>query len=187
MKPDSWAAGAKASATALHNRATQIREPGVYIGFLEWIIWGLANKMTVLMLFGDAIQDIIGMFAPLAVPDDLRVGWAQALVAVVRCTPGGEVQAASGLHPLVNHFMIGSMVRLRPMKEPPPASAITETTCAKQAARRAGWRLLDTVTQGDCGIDTMAHFMKRPRTAETWLAIRHELADYLEARAQDPM
>ena len=118
MKPDSWAAGAKASATALHNRTTQIREPGVYIGFLEWIIWGLANKMTVLMLFGDAIQDIIGMFAPLAVPDDLRVGWAQALVAVVRCTPGGEVQAASGLHPLVNHFMIGSTVRLRPLKEP---------------------------------------------------------------------
>ena len=64
MKPDSWAAGATASATALHNRATQIREPGVYIGFLEWIIWGLANKMTVLMLFGDAIQDIIDMFAP---------------------------------------------------------------------------------------------------------------------------
>ena len=119
MKPDSWAAGAKASATALHNRATQIREPGVYIGFLEWIIWGLANKMTVLMLFGDAIQDIIDMFAPLAVPDDLRVCWAQALVAVVRCTIGGEVQAASGLHPQVNHFMIGSVVRPRNMNEPP--------------------------------------------------------------------
>ena len=119
MEPDSWAAGAKASATALHNRAAQIREPGVYIGFLEWVIWGLANQMTVLMLFGDAIQDIIDMFAPLAVSDDLRVSWAQARVAVVRCTPGGEVQAASGLHPLVNHFMIGSAVRLWRMDEGP--------------------------------------------------------------------
>ena len=64
MEPDAWAAGAKASATALHNRTTQIRKPGVYIRFLEWIIWGLANKMTVQMLFGDAIQDIIDMFAP---------------------------------------------------------------------------------------------------------------------------
>ena len=33
----------------------------------------------------------------------------------------------------------------------------------------------------------MAHFMNRPRTVETWLAIRRELADYLEAHVQDPM
>ena len=47
--------------------------------------------------------------------------------------------------------------------------------------------LLQTVEQGDCGLDAMAFWDGSERTDKTWKALRLELAGALEAFAYDPV
>ena len=46
--------------------------------------------------------------------------------------------------------------------------------------------LLQTVEQGDCGLDAMPFWDGSERTDKTWKALRLELAGALEAFAYDP-
>ena len=45
-------------------RVAEVRKPGSYLGFLEWVGWGLASKRRILMLFGDEVWDLLQVFAP---------------------------------------------------------------------------------------------------------------------------
>ena len=93
----------------------------------------------------------------------------------------GLAALAASDYPLrLNHWVIGddkTRARLGP------------GAWAKSAhfqADRAGWRLRSTAAQGDCGIDAMAYWENRPRTADSWLEIRQEIAGAMITLAKDP-
>jgi len=82
----------------------------------------------------------------------------------------------------INHFVIG----LRDAD----AAAVTPGTdvpaLATEVAALAGWRLEVTAAQGDCCVDCMAYWAGRPRTLETYSAIRVHLAEFAASVADDP-
>ena len=183
-----WGDGEKASADALRVRSAAIRLEGVYLGFLEWVAWGLLFKKNVVLVFGDYLMDVLTVFAPLQVPDEIRVTWDTCRIGVVRCTGSpDEWRSAVGNEPEVNHFVIGELVSTSASAfSGDCASSGRVPLCAKAAALRLGVMLKPTVAQGDCGPDTMSYFLGRPRTMASWLTIRGEIADFIAKHADDP-
>ena len=44
---------------ALRERIAEVRKPGRYLGFLEWVAWAYTQRWRVLMLYGSAVWDIV--------------------------------------------------------------------------------------------------------------------------------
>ena len=183
-----WADGEKASAEALRARSAAIRHEGVYLGFLEWVAWGLLFEKNVVLVFGDCLMDVLTVFAPSQVPDEVWITWDTCRIVVVRCTVSpGEWQSAVGMMPEVNHFVIGELVSTSASAvSGDGASSGRPPLCVKAAALRLGVMLKPTVAQGDCGPDAMCYFLGRPRTMASWLTIRQEIADFNTQHADDP-
>ena len=75
----------------LRARGEEVRRPGVYIGFLEWIAWGFIEHRRVLMLFGSEVVDVSAVFAP-GLPDPGSSSTCH--VAAVQRTEDGSLHSA---------------------------------------------------------------------------------------------
>lgn len=93
---------------------------------------------------------------------------------------GLAVLAASDYSLRLNHWVLGdNQTRAR----------LGQGVWAKSAhfqADKAGWRLKATVAQGDSGIDSMAYWENRPRTADTWHDIHQEVSGAMNSLSKLP-
>ena len=163
---------------SLRGRARKIREPGAYIGFLEFVVWGLAHNVRVVTLFGDEEKDLLEMFAPGVPPENPNLPMGEMLVCAVEISMG-QWLAARGGTPFINHYVIGRRTKTighRAVSGEVPSNA-------KAAAMRAGWSLHETVAQGDCGIDCMAAYMGMARDDISFQQIREGIALEMESKA----
>ena len=48
----------------LSARSAQVRGDGVYLGLLEWVVFSVLERMTVLILFGEYVLNVGQVFAP---------------------------------------------------------------------------------------------------------------------------
>lgn len=177
-------------ADAIRERAGEVEELGAYIGFYEWCAFAVKYSMRVEMLFGTSIVDVAAVFAPEMPFEHAHT----ARVCAVRCGDGGRLLSATpeeqGALPRTNHFVIGVPAKgcagadAAAGAEATPAS-VPLPACARAQAMAVHWVLLPTAAQGDCGIDTMTHFLHRPRSPEGWAAVRHELADFMREHADE--
>ena len=53
---------------ALRERIAEVRKPGRYLGFLEWVAWAVDRKRRVLMLYGSEVLDIVSRVSVCADP-----------------------------------------------------------------------------------------------------------------------
>ena len=55
-------------AEALLKRSRDVRQPGVHLGMLEWLMWGVLRRRRVHILYGDNVNDIMTLceVAPMA-------------------------------------------------------------------------------------------------------------------------
>ena len=141
---------------ALSERIAEVRTPGQYLGFLEWVAWAVARKRRVYMRYGGQVWDIVSLFAPALQPIAYE---GECRVAAARVQTFGEPLAA-GPDVVPNHFLIG--VASGSVRD--EASRVHPCTSARGAALRAGWLLKGTVAQGDCGVDVMAYHLGLERT-----------------------
>ena len=170
---------ARAMEAAMIDRYHIVGKSGAYIGLLEWVLWGVLRERRVLMLFGSEVVDIFDLFAPGKAPTSAK---QPCRVAAVRGTgePGmwlsaawaGSSQGQVASQPRVSHYVIG--VASEPSADAAACVGLAPRPggCARAAALRAGWRLVRTAEQGDCGIDAMAYFDGLPRNATSWQALR---------------
>ena len=87
----------------------------------------------------------------------------------------------------MNHFVIGVQSTKRQLDGTPlPRPSGVFTKCAKNAVRREGWLLTDTVTDGNCGPDTMAYYEGLERTQASYCLVRSRIADFMTAKAACP-
>ena len=83
--------------------------------------------------------------------------------------------------PTINHFVIAIPVPGMDWAPPMPTFRATARGLnARAAALQAGYALLDTVANGDCGLDTMLYFLGRDRSTANMKALRRSLADGIE-------
>lgn len=169
----------------LRNRATEVRHPGVYLGFLEWVAFAHLYNRRVLMLFGTSIVDVMAVFAPGMDYAKPAQPVSDAHVACVKIGLNGALLAAHG-HPQVNHFVIGIP---GPRFEYIAAGANTNpgdvALCAHEAAKCAGWSLKATIAQGDCGVDAMCWCLGYLQDHEARAAMRKRIASFLTEVAND--
>ena len=180
-------------AEAIRVRAGEIEEMGAYIGFYEWTVFGVCFGMRVEMLFGSHIVDVTGVFAPGVAFQPAGV----ARVCAVRVGSGGRLLSARpsalGHIPRVNHFVIGmraaaedgARVPDMPPVEEEGAASVPRAATARADALLVHWALLPTAAQGDCGIDTMTHFLRRDREPSSWAVLRKELAAFMRQHADE--
>jgi hypothetical protein len=160
----------------IRTRAKQILTPATWIGFFEWVVWSAIHNVRVLLLFGSHVNDIRRIFAP-HLPAETE-GTCRA--CVVRNNGGrwlSSVAKSGAILPEANHFVIAKAI---PNDSQTPAVRMTESSCARRAARQAGWILAETNATGDCGIDVMSHHLGYPRTPAIWASIRGEISDAME-------
>ena len=171
---------------AILARADQVRKPGVYLGFFEWVVWGKIRGVAVQMLFGSDIKDIGATFAP-------AVSWVgvdeddplQAhTVAAVKLSEDKWLvpESRSGSDWDVNHFVIGIECDKAEGCNPSLGDR-----CAIRAAGEAGWALEPTDATGDCAVDCMAYFAGLHRNPESFGLIRVEIAGYMQTIADRPV
>ena len=177
-------------AASIHARALEVEEPCEWLGFFEWICWSVLRRVRVLMLFASHVVDLRARFAPglAALPDDAVVH----RVAAVRVVEGGawhSAEAAAGCPVDVNHFVIGVPIAGAAACAVHAEMPIVpnEALDASLAAAKAGWGLKATVCQGDCGVDVMAYHDGAERCADSWKAIRRELATFMRDIAAIPV
>lgn len=165
----------EAMARSIRKRAREIAMPGRYVGWFEWLMWAHIHAYRpVVLLASNEIElwDVFG--AGLPKPALMK----EVFVAGV-FTRGLATMAATHFPLRMNHWMIGDKSRKAKIGARPWAKS------AHVQADKAGWRLLETAAQGDCGIDAMAFWENRTRTEATWCEIRQELAAAMMSVSND--
>ena len=167
-------------AESIERRSREVRCPGEWMFFFEWAVWASKENVSVHLLFGSSIVDVLGVFAP-----KLRSAFVREThrVAAVRIDAEGTLLSATrqnGHRPDVNHFVIGCPIMGR--QEPEAIDDVPnvlrpQASCARLVARSIGWILKCTAAQGDCAVDCMVYHRGEERNAKSWAKIRQELAD----------
>ena len=169
-------------------RSQEIRSGGVYLGHLEWVAWAFLNDRRVKVCLGRevmAMYEWVTSFLGYAFMDPPK---RDVHIACVKIDDdSGQWLAVNGHGESSNHFVIARRRRLEPIEVLPEPLWTPPGGSAKEAARKAGFMLMDTVAQGDCALDCMAHHGGVSREKRSWLAIRTALADFLKFNAGDPL
>jgi hypothetical protein len=155
-------------------RASEIREDGEHIGLFEFLLWSTLRQRPVKLLFGSNLVDlteVVGSPHPHIFLED------PMYVCGVRLSESGRWLSAAGAAVRINHYLIALPL------DAPDATASGKNAVAM--ARRAGFSLKATEAQGNCGIDCMSEAERVVRSLATWMELRGELADLLEASVGD--
>jgi hypothetical protein len=159
----------------IRERAENIRLLHSYIGFFEFMVWAHIRERMATIIFGNNLVWLGELFGtPLA---QVALENPCHVVAVVM-TAKGELLAAQGDLPNINHFVIAV----------PIAGATAQKSTSRMAvvaARKAGFAVKLTDATGDCGIDCMTFFDGSARTAASFSNLREELADFMVNHAED--
>ena len=187
---------AKDLAAQIRARAAIVKDNGEYIGLFELVVYAALRLRPVYACFGSGVVNILNLFAPwlLATINSLPPSGSDVRMPArfVGCVAGagGKLISTTTTHgyPVMNHWVIGVPIENAVVDvvggSALPAKPIQD---ANLAANFIGWLLRLTVTDGNCGIDTMAYFDGSPRTQESWDALRRELYAKMCAVADDPL
>ena len=172
----------------LVQRSKEIRQDGVYLGHLEWVVWSFLQEKRVKLCLGNELMDMYDWVCGYLGHPYMEAPERQVYIACVKIDgDSGQWLAVNGHAENSNHYVLAKARRLTPLGGLPEPLWTPPGGCAKEAARKAGCMLLATVAQGDCAPDCMAHYMGLSRDQKSWRAIRHALADFLQHHSQSPL
>ena len=185
-------------ATSIRGRADTVVNMGQWLGVFDWVVWAASRLVALQFLFGDTLIDVGAVFAPKLVPH--VSGGAPASICTAICcmsTARGLLPAATSddLFPRMNHYVLAI-----PLPSRAPSSPVADSTWRASAGptgsasaahslravcQRAGYAVIETVTDGNCGPHTMAKFERRDETPLVFRLIRKELAAYMREHAEN--
>ena len=162
--------------------ARSIRTARSYVGYAAFVCFALCKHLLVHMWEGSVRVNLIQVYAPWAL-DDITA--EPACDGICCCsTPavaGGAARwrPVSEKHPLneVKHYVAGVGMG---------QSVTHDTTTLEGFYNAIGIALLGTVTDGDCGIDTMCIMAGLQQTAAQRLELREDIYQYIIQRVEEP-
>ena len=132
-----------------------------WIGFYEWLIWSSLRQRTVHLVLNDNVVNINAVFGPLVSPF-LATCSDPAYVAGVQMVAGGHLQSSGCVNgrPVINHFVVAIPLSAGDRHTFETQEVLGSGTSwngqsAFASARRAGFGLLCTVADGNCGTESM--------------------------------
>ena len=85
----------------------------------------------------------------------------------------------------VNHFVL--LMQIMEVDEAMPCNEFLDGDDLTTWSENNGFMVIETVCQGDCGLDTMAAYLGMPRRPASWLALRRELQEYVNRVCANPL
>ena len=148
----------------IKSRAAQVAEPAEWIGFFEWFVIARLYKVRILLVFGNNVFDVHGVFGQGFPAYEPTATWY-----VVAVKLDGTATPKSGVKPDscqldVNHFMIGVPILNGCSGTPHLAIDLekdisykgSKRQSANAACQELNLSVRDTQAYDECGIDTVA-------------------------------
>ena len=163
----------------------EIGKPRAYVGYSAFLLMGLLKKRQPSIWEGAACIDVLEVFAPWAKETCTTILYTTGIACcLVSAGASVEFVPVSEEHPLTRtgHFVGGCPLSL-------PESAVADEEQhlrvfeAYYAAR--GIAIMNTICDGDCGLDCMNMMLGLPSTVASRNALRTEISDYLMARINE--
>ncbi len=158
-----------AMAQCIITNAERTSRLGQYIGMFEWSLFSFFYSVDVVMHFGREAWNVLERYVPgLATAHRRRVPREADACHVLWCKlspEGGLVMPAPapgaelGIDPELRHF-----VALLPLHMA-PAACDSDPSDVHVAAALRGFCVIETAADGNCGLDCMALYLSRERTA----------------------
>ena len=168
-------------AQCMFNTARRVATLGQYIGAWEWALFSWIHGVRVFIHTRYTITDPFKDLMP-SLDSELEARIQQGTnhdpfhVAWCRSTSDGMPAAKSGaglqLDPTLNQFVYLLGMSEGVLVEDDGSELLQADVSAAQS-----FVLLDTATDGNCGIDCMAAYKGLPRSAPTWEQSRLEVAE----------
>ncbi len=165
-------------AIAMLARAEAVGQPRECTGTLDFVAFCVARKQRLYLHLLEGCVEVMELFAPSLVD----ASWVQQSRKVEvfacrydRCKRQWELATFSD----TSHYMVGLLAPTCCEIAVPGTSAVAE-------GLRRGFVVLDTVCDGDCGIDALCVVDGVPRTLANRMAIRRDIREVLVSKAGDP-
>ena len=168
---------------AILNRADEVARE--YLGFFEWVAWGVLRQAPVYILIGRSLVDVFEVFALALRPPQGNPG----LVAAACIAANGSLRPVRDFTSLyrVNHLVeavpLRELVAIGALSFSGDASSFSDLLSVE--AQRAGFGIRRTRSDGHCAVHVMANWEGKANSLATMLSIRLELAAPLRDRAND--
>ena len=161
--------------------AMEIQSDFHYVGYVFFVLMGLLKKCQPCVWEGPSRVNLLEHYATWAMASAVAECATDGVVCCMRARPEGiaEMVPVSGDHPLneCRHFVACHKL----------AGDLRDCGDTIQAFYgRLGIVLLGTAADGDCGPDTACIMLSRPQTLQERRKLRHEVADYLRERYNEP-
>ena len=179
---------------AMHHNAARIGSLSQNIGLFEWCVFAWLRKVRVIVHMGHSLIDVVARLLPVlqaaehssnvanvAFAAAVHVAWVKVTGAThdepeIATPPVAASSAELGFDPDLNHWVF---LHALPGASP---SYVDEAKIANETYRsylfRSNFLLVDTIAQGDCGMDCMAITEGTARTPQNWFHLRQELCKF---------
>ena len=154
-------------------RAAEVRKPRQDSGLFDFAVWAAMTKRRVLLRLSGGASDLVMHFAPQIVDETWHVTPHAGQIALTRWHQKKWVLGNMGD---TRHFM--ACFPTTPMNS---AGTGIAAECLRQ-----GWAAVETVADGDCGIDALCLLSHCNRSLVDRIILRARLAAFMETIAADP-
>ena len=154
-------------------RAAEVRKLRQDSGLFDFVAFAAMTKRRVLLRLSGGVCDLVMNFAPQIVDETWHVAPHAAQIAATRWQHNKWVMGALSD---TKHFM--AYFRTTPMNS---AGTGIAAECLRQ-----GWAAVETVADGDCGIDALCLLNHSNRSFVARIILRSQLAAFMETIAADP-
>ena len=154
-------------------RAAEVRKLRQDSGLFDFVAFAAMTKRRVLLRLSGGVCDLVMNFAPQIVDETWHVAPHAAQIAATRWQHNKCVMGALSD---TKHFM--ACFRTTPMNS---AGTGIAAECLRQ-----GWAAVETVADGDCGIDALCLLSHSNRSLVARIILRSQLAAFMETIAADP-
>ena len=162
--------------------ARRIRQPNTTVGYSAFLLMALKRRCRPIIYEGFNPVDLV----------DVHAHWATVTQCIAGCSVFGVACALQSrscgrtqFHPISERYPLSSTRHwIAAVRVDGPLEK--GRTPVEEFYNHLGMWCLGTVTDNDCGPDTMCQMLDLPQTFEQRLALREELCQYLLAHVQQP-
>ena len=161
----------------LRNSA-RVRRMGQYIGLFEWALFAYWWCVDVMVHLATHVLNPIQHLLPGLLNvhrNRLQTTVNKEVMHVAWCKVGenGKLELSRDNSHEVNHFVL--LVKLAEVSDDVPSHDFPDGGDLTVWAENNGFMVIETICQGDCGMDCMAAYLGMPRRAASWMLLRNKL------------
>ena len=171
--------------------ASKLRRPGMFIGVFDCVVFAALHCRSIWMRYGDNRINVLAEYVPNLVgsswelePFPMEFIWCKRAVSPNNHVSLEDISADIPLSQ-ANHFLIGVPFGCVAASQYLRDGGVEVSNDFAERWAYRGLAIVETVCDGNCGIDAMCLASGRPRDLESRIKLRHALCDFMRSHAAD--